>query len=117
MGAAVERFVDGIRDWEVQSLVCMHSCKNTTAALTYALEAEIARRTSRRPVMILQLRKETLKEPKLSSSTGEKTKIPTYNVTRRQVTSKKKHAQEGRISLLGCDMTVLTFTSQYGVTS
>ncbi len=31
--AAVDSFVDGISDWEVQSLIRMRSCKNTTAAL------------------------------------------------------------------------------------
>ncbi len=38
--AAVDSFVDGIRDWKVQSLVRMHSCKNITAALVCALKVE-----------------------------------------------------------------------------
>ncbi len=34
--ARVDSVVDGIRDWEVQLLVYIHSCKNITAALAYA---------------------------------------------------------------------------------
>ncbi len=56
--AAVQSFVDGIRDWEVQSLVRMHSCKNISAALANALEVEVARTASRRPVMVRQIRKD-----------------------------------------------------------
>ncbi len=29
--AAVDSFVDGICDWEVQLIFCVHSCKNITA--------------------------------------------------------------------------------------
>ncbi len=38
--AAVVSFGGEIQDWQVQSLARMHSCKNITAALTYALEIE-----------------------------------------------------------------------------
>ncbi len=86
----------------MQSLVCMHSCKNITAALAHTIEAETARRASHRPVMVHQLREENLKEPKSSSSKGEKTLLLTYCATRRIGTSKKKHAHEVRISQLGC---------------
>ncbi len=48
----------------------MHSCKNISAALAYALEVEAARTASRRPVMIHQIRKENPKEPKSPSSKG-----------------------------------------------
>ncbi len=44
--AAVNSLRDRIRDWEVQSLVHMHSRKNITAALAYALKVETARRAS-----------------------------------------------------------------------
>ncbi len=68
---AVDSIVDGIQDWEMQSLVQMHSCKNITATLAYALEVETAKRASYRPVLIYQL-KEKPKEPKSSSKKGEK---------------------------------------------
>ncbi len=58
-----DSFVKGIRDWEVQLLVCMHSCKNIITALAYALEVEAARRASRRPALVHQLRGECLKIP------------------------------------------------------
>ncbi len=44
--AVVDSLVDGIRNWKVQSLVCMHSYKNITATLTYALEVEAVRKAS-----------------------------------------------------------------------
>ncbi len=37
--AAVDSFVGGIQDWEVQLLVFVHYCENITAALSYALKS------------------------------------------------------------------------------
>ncbi len=54
--AAVDSFVDEIRNWEMQSLVCM---KNITAAL----EVEASRKASRIPVIVLQLREEYPEKP------------------------------------------------------
>ncbi len=70
-GAAVDSFVDGIRNWEVQLLVRMHCSKTITAALAYALEVETARRASYGPVMVNQLREENSKKSR-SSSKGER---------------------------------------------
>ncbi len=81
--AAVDSFIDGIWDWEVQSLVRIHSYKNITAALAYVLEIETAKRTSRRPVMVHQLTEENPLKPKSSSSKLKVTQIPTYCATRR----------------------------------
>ncbi len=56
--ATVDSFVNGIRDFEAQSLIRMHSCKNITAASDYALEVEAARRASRRSAVIHQFCRE-----------------------------------------------------------
>ncbi len=100
---AVDSFIDGIWDWEVQSLVRVHSCKNIAAALVYALEVEAVRRASSRLVMVHQIREENPKEQNSPSSKGENTRIPTYCATKKQVSAKRKQAQEIWILQLGCD--------------
>ncbi len=103
---AVESFVDGIWDWEVQSLVHMHSSKNITTALAFALEVEAARRTSLRPVMVHQIREENPKKPKSSSNKWENIQIRTW-----QVSFKKKHAWEVQISQPGCNSSNVYITA------
>ena len=46
---ALEAFIDGIFDWDVQSQVRIARCKTLKEALSFALEVEAARRASRRP--------------------------------------------------------------------
>ncbi len=70
-------FVDGIWDWEGQSLVCMHSCENITAALAYVLKVEAAGIATHRPVLVQQRRDEYPKKQKLSSNKEVRSRTPT----------------------------------------
>ncbi len=99
--AAVDSFIDGIHGWNIQSLVRMHSYKNTTDRLSFALEVKAERRASCRPIAVQQLKGECTKEPKSSFSKEMKTRTAIYCTTKRQVTRSKKFvAQEIFISQL-----------------
>ncbi len=98
MGAIVDSFVDGICDWKVQSLVCMHSCKNTTTAPAYVLEIEVARRASNRPAVVHQLSAQCLMKPNPPS--GDKMKLGNQNT--QPVNGRKPVAHEVLILRLRC---------------
>ncbi len=84
--ASVDSFVDGNWDWEVQSLVRIHSCQNITVALACALEVEAARRASCQPEWYINFEENAGGHP-LHPEEGfiRSTKQPGYQFTRTSV--------------------------------
>ncbi len=80
------------------ALLQKHHCSNGLCTGSWSCKKSISQTCNGSPD-----RKRKSEEAKIIFQQKKNTQIPTYCATKRQVSSKKKHAQEVRILQLGCD--------------